>query len=885
MSALRRFFARLSNFAAGRRDVDRLKEEIEEHLALQTAENLRAGLPSDEARRQALLKFGGVESVKEEYREERGFVFLDTLFQDIRYAFRVIRKSPGFTAIAVLTLALGIGANTAIFSVVNAVLLRPLGYPQPGQLVSVSETNIQAGRTNEGMSYPAFTELVDHNDSFSEVGGLAGHALTLTGRGEPSEVSTVVITPDFLSVFQTKPLLGRTFLPQDGNAGAAAVVVVSENLWRSRLSGDPGIVGDSITLDMRPYTVIGIMPAGFRTPFFNQTEQVWIPLVQDPLFSGWRTKPQRDHWMPVIARVKPGVSIQQVKAEMDTTSARFAKEFPAERGWQIQILPLQQVLVGDARNPLILLLCAVALVLLIACVNIANLLLARATSRSKEIGVRIALGADTKRITRQLLTESAILGLLGGIAGVLLAYWGVSSLATFLPSDLPQIHSVRVDGVVLGFALVLSLVSGSLFGLAPTLFTAWSNPQASLREGPRAGQAKRPRRARSLLASTEVALAVVLLVAAGLLMRSFSRLISVSPGFDPTSVVKAEVSLPQFEYSTPAQWTRFSTDLMTRLQADPGMQNSAIGIPLPLANDFVNLPFTIAGSPPPPQGSGPTGHYVAASPNYFSVMRIPLLSGRLFTSGDVASTPNAALINDTLAKRYFPNQNPLGRQLIFGFPPNNNTVREIVGIVGDTRDASLGEKPAPTLYVPFAQAPFWGCEVVVRSTLTPSAISAAIRTEAHNIDKNLPVTSIEPLPQAITASVAQPKFRVLLIGVFGAMALVLAAVGLFGVVSYSVSRRTQEIGIRLALGASSANVLRLVLAESARLVVVGLAVGIPAALVLTRFLSTFLFDIHPADPLTFIGVGLLLLIVSLVAAYLPARRATHVDSVVALRYE
>lgn len=885
MRSLRRFFTRLANFATGRRDVERLREEIEEHLALQTAENLGAGLAADEARRQARLKFGGVETVKEEYRAERGFLSLDEFFQDIRFAFRVIRKSPGFTAIAVLTLALGIGANSAIFSVVNAVLLRPLAYPDPGQLVLVGEDNEKAGTAGGGMSYPTFTELQAHNNSLSMVAGLAGHALTLTGHGEPSEASTVVVTPDFFSVFATKPLLGRTFLPEDGKPGAAAVVVLSESMWRSRLGGDANILGSSITLDMRPYTVIGVMPAGFRTPFLNQAEQLWIPLVQDPLFSGWMVRPQDDHWMPVIARMRPGVSFAQVQAEMDTVSARLVKEFPREKGWLIKIQPLQRVLVGDAKLPLILLLCAVGLVLLIACVNIANLLLTRATGRSREIAVRIALGADTRRITRQLLTESAVLGLLGGIAGILLAYWEVASLVSLLPSDLPQIHSARVDVSVLGFALALSLICSLLFGLAPVLFTAWSDPQTSLREGPRAGEAKRPRHARRLLASIEVALAMVLLVAAGLLMRSFARLISVSPGFNPTSVVKAEVSLPQFQYSTPQQWTAFSSELMTRLQSDPGMQNSAIGIPLPLVDNFVSLPFAIVGNPPLPQGLSLTGHYVAVSPNYFPVMEIPLLSGRLFNSGDIASAPSAALINDALAKRYFPHQNPLGRQLVFGFPPNNNTVREIVGVVGDTRDASLGETPSPMMYVPFAQAPFWGAVVVVRSTLSPSVIAAAIRTETHNIDKNLPVTDIASLPEAISASVAQLRFRVLLIGVFGALALVLAAVGIFGVVSYSVSRRTQEIGIRLALGASSANVLRLVLGESTRLVLVGLAAGIPAALVLTRFMSAFLFDVHPADPLTFGGVALLLIFVSLAAAYIPARRATRVDSIVALRYE
>ncbi|MGA9978706.1 MAG: ABC transporter permease [Candidatus Sulfotelmatobacter sp.] len=811
---------------------------------------------------------------------------MGTLIQDLRYGLRMLRKSPGFTAVAILTLALGIGANTAIFSVVNAVLLRPLPYENPGQLALLPETNPKQGITDAGMSYPSLLELRDNNHAFSAIAGLASHALTLTGRGEPSEARTIVVTQNFFSVFDTKPLLGRTLLPSDGERGAAPVVVLSEGMWRSQFGGDPKIIGSSATLDMRPYTVVGVMPAEFRTPFFEQAVQLWIPLVQDPLFSGWMTRPQKTHWMPVFARLSPGVSFAQAQAEMETLSARLAKEYPVEEGWKIQqVQPLQQAIVGDVKSPLLILLCAVGLVLLIACANIANLLLTRATSRSREIAVRIALGAPQRRITRQLLTESAILGIFGSVAGMVLAYLGVSALIALLPPELPRIGAIRVDLSVLGFALVLSLVASFVFGLAPVLFAAESDPQTNLREGARAGEATRSQRARSVLAAAEVALAMVLLVGAGLLMRSFARLTSVSPGFEPNGVVKAMVSLPQFQYSTPQQWTAFATQLMTRLQAAPGMQDSACAAPLPIKDGSVDLPFEIAGNPPLPAGEANSADYVTASPRYFSVMGIPLLRGRLFDTSDSPSSPPVVLISAALARRYFANQDPMGRRLVFGFPLNGRASREIVGVVGDVHDVSLGKNPAPMMYVPFAQAPLYGCEVVVRSTLDAAAVAAAIRTETHNIDKNLPVTDITTLPVALSASVAEPRFRTLILGLFSAIALVLAAVGIFGVISYSVSRRTREIGIRIALGASPASVRRLVIGESAKLVFFGLAAGIPAALVLTRFLSTLLFDVRPADPLTFVGVAVLLALVAFAAAYIPARRAMRVDPIVALRYE
>ena len=885
MRRLRSFLPRVGRAAARQRYDERLREEIEEHLALQAAENLRAGLPASEARRQAVLKFGSVEATREDYQAAVGMLSPGTWIEDLRYAVRMLAKSPGFTAVAVATLALGIGANAAIFSVIDAVLLRPLQYARPGQLVSLSEGNPKAGVADAGMSWPAFLAVQDHNRVFSSAAGFAFHALTLTGHGQPADMSTIAVTPEFFSLFGTKPLLGRALSREDGERGAAAVVVLSEALWRSRFGADPGIAGTSIELDQRAYTVVGVMPAEFRTPFSDQTEQVWIPLVQDPLFSAWMTRPPQAHWLPAIARLTSGISHGQAQAELQTMSAGLASQFQEETGWQIAIEPLQAVIVGDVKGPLVLLLCAVGLVLLIACANIANLLLARATARSKEIAVRIALGASRWRIARQLLTESALLGLLGGGAGVLLAWWCVSAMAPWLPAGLRQFHSIRVDGSVLGFALVLSLAASLIFGLAPVLHAARSDPQASLREGSRAGDSRGSQRARAFLAVVEVALAMVLLVGAGLLIRSFARLLSVSPGFETEHMVKAEVSLPRYQYSTPEQWTAFANELMARLQAKPGLEDAAIAAPLPVLDDSVSLPFAVAGNPPKQQGATDTADYVAASPDYFRVMGISLVRGRLFSADDSAATPPVALISETLARRYFSGENPLGRHLIFGFPPHGDVSRQIVGVVADIHDISLTGNPGPMMYVPFAQAPFWGGEVVVRSGLSAAAVAAAIRTETHNIDRDLPVTKIESFPEAIHASLAQPRFRTVLLGLFGAIALLLAAIGIFGVISFSVSRRTREIGVRMALGATPATIQRLVLEESARLVLLGLAAGIPAALLLTHFLKTLLFGITPTDPLTFIGVALLLLLVALGAAYLPAQRAVRVDPMIALRCE
>jgi len=870
------------------RQVDQdFEHELETHLDLLTDENVHRGMTPEEARRAARIRLGGNTQLKDTNRELHGLPFIETFFQDVRFALRMLRKNPGFTAVAVLTLALGIGANTAIFSVVYAVLLKPLPFTNPDQLFTAFQANKQQGIAETGCSYLNFEEWRAQNHVFSELAGIVAHQLTLTDGGDPTVVNTSVVTSELFALLDVKPLVGRIFSPQDGKQGAPPVVLVSEDLWRGRFGADPRILGTSINLDQRPFTVIGIIPGAFHTPFFTTKQEVWIPLVQDPVFS--TRMPQRaSHLLPVIGRLKPGVSVAQAQAEMDAISGRLAAEFPAENsGWTVRLVPLQKEIVGDVRTALLVLLGAVGLVLLIACANIANLLLTRATSRSKEIAVRTALGAGRARIIRQLLSETAVLGLLGGAAGIALAYWGVKALSSLLPSSLPQMNPIRVDYFVLGFALLLSAIAGVAFGLVPAMFAANADIQSSLRESVRVGESRNRRRARSFLAAGEISLALVLLVAAGLLLRSFSKLMSVSPGFDVQHIVKADISLPQFQYSEPRQWTAFSDELLARIQSDPGLQDSAIAVPRPIADLRVTLPFDIVGSPPVSASGAAsrTTSYVSISPGYFHVMSIPLLSGRLFDQRDIMSSPRVTIISKTMAQRNFPNQDPLGKQITFGFPPAPGVMHEIVGIVGDVRDDSLGQDPRPMVYVPYAQAPFWGANVVVKSTLSPSSVAATIRQEVQKIDKDLPVTDVAKMPDLIDASVAQPRFRTFLLGLFAVMALVLAATGIFGVISYSVSRRTNEIGIRVALGASRGTILRMVLRETLVLTFAGLAVGLPCALAGSRLLRNMLFGVSAGDPATLAIVAITLAAVAALAGYVPARRAMLVDPMVALRHE
>jgi putative ABC transport system permease protein len=859
--------------------------ELRFHIEARADDLSRSGIPRDDALRRARVEFGGVEGLKEECRDARGSNLLLSFVQDVRFGFRMLRKSPGFTAATVLTLALGIGANTAIFSVVYAVLLRPLPYGHPDQLVVVFQARPAEGVKMTGSSFVDLDEWQRQSRAFTTLAGAQRHDLTLTGRGDPDVVTTVVVTPGIFSLLEAKPLAGRVLDRQDGREGAAPVVLLSEGTWRARFGADPNVVGSSVSLDQRPFTVVGVMPEDFRVPLFTGRQQAWIPIAQDPLFGGWMSR-RGGHWLRVIGRLEPETSIEQAQAEMDALAGRLGQEHRENAGWEIRLAPLQQALVGNVRSALLVLLGAVGLVLLIAVSNIANLLMARATSRSREVAIRRALGAGRGRLLRQLLTESAVLAATGAIGGILLAYWGVQLLASLLPPDVPRFTAIRVDGWVLVFALALSVGASLVFGLAPALSAWGSSLQGALREdASRSGGADRRQRARRVLAMAETALALVLMVGAGLLLRSLTSLTSVNPGFNTEHVLKAAVSLPQYQYKTQQQWAAFLSALLERVQAQPGLLESALAVPLPIADGYVNLGFSIVGAPTPPPGSASTANYVSVSPGYFGVMGIPMLRGRGFAPEDSVSSPRVAIINDSMARSYFPGKDPLGSHLVFGFPPDTNVEREIVGVVADVRDVALNRDPGAMMYVPIAQAPLWGAAVIVKTPLPPSSAFSEIRQVVKGIDKDLPVTDATPLADAIDSSLAQWRFRALLLSLFGIVALVLASTGIFGVVAYSVACRTHEIGVRIALGASPRAIGRMVLRENLGLALAGLTAGTVLALALVEVLASELYGVGTRDPLTFAASGLLLLAAALLASYLPARRATRVDPIVALHCE
>jgi len=598
------------------RALEDLDAEIRDHLEREAQENLARGMSEKEARSAALRKFGNVTKAKEDARAVWATLWLETLWQDLRFAFRMLRKNPGFTAVAVLTLALGVGANTAIFSVVYAVMLKPLPYADSGRIYTVFQQAAQESRNPQGLSYPMFVDLREHNAAFSDVAGVQQHQLALTGRGDPVLIDTSVVTAGFFDVFEGRPLAGRVFLPDDSKPGAAPVVVLSENLWRSIFHSDANVVGSTINLDQREYTVVGVMPEAFRFPQVRAVSQIWVPLAQDPLYGAWMER-QGTRFLFVNGRLKPGMSAKQAQADMEVIDTRLAKKYPAEsKGWVTRVEPLQKNLVGDVEPALLVLLSAVGLLLLLACANIANLLLSRATSRTREIAVRTTLGAGPARILRQLLSETAALGLLGGLAGIALAYWGVRGLSSLLPENFPLVNGIALDWTVLAFALGISIVASFVAGVAPAFLVAKSSVVESLRaSGSRAGESGAGHLARSVLAGAEIAMAMVLLVTAGLLLRSFSKLTQVNPGFKAENVLKAEVSLPRFEYSTQQQYATFSDELLGRLQAEPGLHNTAIAIPAPIGDNSASLPFEIAARAPAPPGTRRAADYESISPD------------------------------------------------------------------------------------------------------------------------------------------------------------------------------------------------------------------------------------------------------------------------------
>ncbi|MGB0034825.1 MAG: ABC transporter permease [Candidatus Acidiferrales bacterium] len=814
---------------------------------------------------------------------------MQTLLQDIRYGIRMLGKNLGFTLIAVFTLALGIGANTAIFSVVNAELLRPLPFRNPDQLVRVWTTNSRAGTKSGAISYPDFADWRSQNKVFEKMTAYTDASFTLTGIEQPAHLQGEMVSAETFEMLGVAPELGRTFLPGEDEAHHH-VVVLSHQVWKERFRGDPGVIGRTITLDSSGFTVVGVMPASFNFPMQRVPAAVWVTFstMQESSDNSPTMLQERGaHFLLAMARLKPGVSLAQAQAGMDVISSGLAKQYPdTDTFFGVRLVSEQAEITSAIRPALFVLLVAVGFVLLIACVNVANLLLARATTRAREIAIRAALGAGRNRVVRQLLTESFLLAFLGGLLGLIIAMWGSEILVRMSPDSLPRAAEIHMDGWVLAFTVAASLVTGILFGLAPALQIARSNLVDTLKEGSLSTTAGGHRhRLRSSLVIMEMALALVLLVSAGLLIRSLVRLQSVNPGFDPQHVMASNVDLPDQKFPD-AKKAEFFRQLIPQLRALPGVQSAAAIFPLPMGGDEMRTSLEIEGRPVAKRDMAHTSIRVI-TPAYFETMRIPLLQGRAFSDRGDANATQTIIVNEALARRYFPNENPVGKHVRPGISlgAGPGPMREIVGVVGNVRFKDLTTEWYPESYIPYAQLPFGEATIVVRTVNDPKTLAKPIADTVRKFDSDMPTYAIKTVEDYLNSTIAIPRFNAVLLGVFAGVALLLTAVGLYGVISYSVAQRTHEIGIRMALGAQPADMLRLVVGQGFRLALVGVGLGLAAAFGLTRFLSSMLFGVASTDPVSFIGVAIVLLSVVFLACFVPARRAMRVDPMVALRYE
>jgi putative ABC transport system permease protein len=863
---------------------DEIEAELKFHLEMRADENVRRGMDAEQARREAERRFGNMTRIKEQGYDVRGGRWVETTWQDLRYSMRVLLKKPAFTAIAILTLALGIGANTAIFSVVNSLLLRPLPFSDPDRLVQIWESNVKRGRGEMPASYPDFADWRDHSATFEQAAAYSDWSFNLTGSGEPERIRGEIVSPVFFSMLGINPILGRAFAPDEDTPGKDLVVVISDRLWERRFNSDPNILGSPINLGDRAFTVIGVVQTGAHRPLLPEDIELFVPISH-----GFGLEERGAHYLNVTARLKAGVTLNQAQAEMDTLAAQLARQYPdmnADLG--ARVVPLREQVTGGYRTSFMVMLGAVAFVLLIASTNVANMLLARAISRQKEIAVRIALGARRSRIVRQLLTESLLLAVIGGALGFLVSLWGIALLVAFSPADLPRIKEVTVDGRVFGFTVAVSLLTGVVFGLVPALQASRPNLNEILKEGGRSATGGSARqRTRGLLVVTEIALSLVLLVGAGLLARSFLRLQSVSPGFNAENVLTMQMDFSGPNYKTGTQVRAFQSELLERVKQLPGVLSASTRSFVPIAPDapFAYLTFAIDGRPIEP-GNRPVAFQNSVSPDYFKTMMIPVVRGREFDDRDVKSSQQVAVINETLAGKYFPGEDPIGKRITTDDEPYSaESWLTIVGVVVDTKPRSLESEPAAEMYMPFSQATQPFLALMIRTSGEAGGVASAVRSQVLEMDKNQPVYGVRTLDAILSESVSTPRFRTLLIGIFAGVALILAAVGIYGVISYSVTQRTHEIGIRMALGASRGDVLKLVVGQGLTVALIGVTIGIIASVFLTRLLSSLLFGVSATDIPTFGGASVLLMAVALAACYLPARRATKVDPTVALRYE
>jgi putative ABC transport system permease protein len=866
-------------------DIDR---EMRSHVDLQTDANIRAGMPPAQAREEALRSFGNRSRALDEAYDVKGGGMFETVMQDVRYGARMLAKHKAFTAVAVITLALGIGANTAIFSVVNELLLRPLPYPTADRLVMLWEVSPQ-GRHQNTTSRQNYRAWKAQNSSFEEIAGFSDQRLNLTGAGEPEELSVQLARPELFKVLGVQPLLGRTFSPDDDAPGKDDVAVLSYSLWQRRFGGQPNIVGQPITLNGYKFTIIGVMPANFQFHIKSRSgtgrpAELWS-ILSMPTGPGAN---EEGRFLSVVGRLKDGVSVEQAAAELKTIHARLSEAMPQwNKNYTAEVLPLREQFFGNVRRPLWLMLGAVGFVLLIACANVANLLLSLATSREKEIALRAALGARRVRITRQLLTESLLLALLGSVFGLGIAWLGIKALIAISPRDLVSLQTVGLNVPVLLWTLGISLLTGLIFGLAPAVHISRLNLNDSLKEGGKSesAQASGSRRLRSALVVSEIALAVVLLASAGLLIKSFLRLQQVDRGFKTDNILTMVVRLPDAKYNQDPPVISFFGQALEKIRSLPTVRSAGMINFLPLYGGLGSgTGFKIEGQPEPPPGQGPSCDVRAVDAGYFQTMSIPLLRGRTFSDVEQREKRHVVMINEALARQYFANEDPIGKRLdvaMFDEP----FWAEIIGVVGNVRYDSLIEEPPPAAYFSHSDLTYGFMTLVIRTDGEPTALAPAVQREIRSLDPNQPVSDVRSMNQVMSEWVSRSRFNTLLLGLFAGLATLLSAVGIFGVMNYSVALRTRELGLRLAIGAQPRQVLLLVLRQGLLLTVFGVVIGLGAAFALTRLLSGLLFGVGAVDLSTFTTISFLLVIVSLLACYLPARRAMRIDPLQALRYE
>jgi predicted permease len=871
-------------------------EELSQHLEEEYETALNCGASEDEARQQVLDQLNAPDLLGHELKHvelrvsqnpitlgaEGNLNLLPDLWQDLRYGLRTLLKNPGFTIIAVAALALGIGANTAIFSVVDAVLLRRLPFKNPQQLVMIWENATHLGFPKNTPSPPDFLDWQRQNTVFTGMAAMVERSFNLTGVGEPERLDGRRVSANLFDLLGVPALLGRTFVPDDDRPGAH-VVLLSHSLWQRRFGSDPNVIGRTITLNEESYTVIGVMPRSVHLPAYGTwRDKLWVPIA----FTNEEMTERGNHFLDVIARMKPGITLKQAQAEMETIAARLAKQYPkSNTRIGATVTPLHEEIVGDVKPALLILLGAVGFVLLIACANVANLLLARAAVREKEIALRLAMGASRSRLTRQFLTESVLLAFLGAGLGLLLALAGVHVLKTFVPSMILQIQAINIDSKVLVFTASIALLTGIVFGLAPAMHALDSNLSDSLKEGGRdSAVSRKGNRLRGLLVIGEVAVSFILLIGAGLLINGFLHLRNLDPGFRVDHLLTMKVDLSELKYPDGERRSVFFDEVLRRIHPLPGVQSAAIAGNLPFTYNGDSATIAVEGIPDPPPDQWPDVIYRAIGPGYFSTMGIPMIRGRDFTDQDKADSEKVVVISEKTAQHYWPGQDPIGKRLKPGSTTSEIPWREVIGVVKDVRQNDFIAQPKMQMYFDYRQLKDLAANaLIVRTSVEPMSLATSVRNAIWAVDKDQPVADIETMHQIVSEAIARQRFSMLLLDIFAALALVLAAVGIYGVMSYSVAQRTHEIGIRMALGARRADVLQMTVKQGLKLVGAGMILGLAAAFLMTRVLASLLYGISATDPITFIGISLVLLAVAILASYVPALRATKVDPIVALR--